>query len=216
MPSVSPSLGGDLFAVSPDERLRFTDMFEKGGSKNGMMDSVAAKSIFVKSGLPEDVLAQVWNLVDVRKSGALNCNQFVLAMSLIQKKLVAPSTLFPPALPPVVASSLMSDLSSSRMSAGFGGGLAVDMKMPPPVSRDPSSTSIIPMTPLSAMPSVASINQSAWTIGAEDRAKFDAFFQGLDVSRKGFLTGGFISRSASYLCFRRSGSCALFCEIRIA
>ena len=44
---------------------------------------MAARDVFLQSGLPNSTLAQVWNLSDANQSGSLNCTQFVLAMHLL-------------------------------------------------------------------------------------------------------------------------------------
>ncbi len=47
----------------------------------------AAKQEMVKSKLPNSVLGKVWKLADVDKDGMLDCDEFALAMHLINVKL---------------------------------------------------------------------------------------------------------------------------------
>ena len=44
---------------------------------------MAARDVFLQSGLPNATLAQVWNLSDSNQSGSLNGSQFILAMHLL-------------------------------------------------------------------------------------------------------------------------------------
>lgn len=43
------------------------------------------RPILAKSGLNNSVLAQVWELADFDKDGRLSCDEFVIAMHLIEK-----------------------------------------------------------------------------------------------------------------------------------
>ena len=52
-------------------------------SSTGTISAMAAKDVFIQSGLPNSTLAQVWNLSDTNQSGSLSRDQFVLAMHLL-------------------------------------------------------------------------------------------------------------------------------------
>jgi epidermal growth factor receptor substrate 15 len=54
---------------------------------------------FIDSGLPEDVLAGIWDLADINSEGQLNRDEFAVAMYLIRQQR-KPGTPLPAALPP--------------------------------------------------------------------------------------------------------------------
>ena len=51
--------------------------------RSGLISAMAARDVFLQSGLPNATLAQVWNLSDSNQSGSLNASQFILAMHLL-------------------------------------------------------------------------------------------------------------------------------------
>lgn len=52
-------------------------------SSQGLLNAVQARYILLQSGLPTSILAEVWNLSDVNKDGALSPDEFCVAMHLI-------------------------------------------------------------------------------------------------------------------------------------
>lgn len=68
-----------------------------------LLQFLAAKNEMIKSKLPNSVLSKVWKLADVDKDGALDADEFALAMHLINIKIdgnelpaVLPAHLVPP------------------------------------------------------------------------------------------------------------------------
>ena len=62
-------------------------MFESLGPSNGKITGAAAKAEMVKSKLPNSVLGKIWKLSNIDKDGALDADEFALAMHLINVKL---------------------------------------------------------------------------------------------------------------------------------
>ena len=59
--------------------------------------------MFLQTGLPQNILAHIWNLCDMRQEGKLNPEQFALAMYLVQQKQAGkdpPAQLTPDMVPP--------------------------------------------------------------------------------------------------------------------
>lgn len=84
--------GIDLGAGEPDwivtkERSKWDAIFESLGPVKGKISGSIAKKEMVKSKLPNPVLAKVWRLSDVDADGALDSDEFALAMHLIHIKL---------------------------------------------------------------------------------------------------------------------------------
>lgn len=81
----TPSVG---WVVTPQTKSYCDKLFVKADTdKDGFLNGLEIKKIFVTSGLPQATLAKIWNLCDTRNKGKLNRDQFALAMHLIQSKL---------------------------------------------------------------------------------------------------------------------------------
>jgi hypothetical protein len=84
--------GIDLGAGEPEwivnrDRAKYDTIFESLNPINSKVTGSAAKKEMVKSRLPNPVLAKVWRLADVDQDGALDSDEFALAMHLINIKL---------------------------------------------------------------------------------------------------------------------------------
>ena len=84
--------GVDLGAGEPEwivnrDRVKWDAIFESLKPVRGKVTGSAAKKEMVKSRLPNPVLAKVWRLADVDQDGALDGDEFALAMHLINIKL---------------------------------------------------------------------------------------------------------------------------------
>lgn len=84
--------GVDLGSGEPEwivtkERSKWDAIFKSLDPVNGKLTGSAAKKEMVKSRLPNPVLAKVWRLADVDGDGALDADEFALAMHLIHIKL---------------------------------------------------------------------------------------------------------------------------------
>ncbi|KAF9977719.1 hypothetical protein BGZ73_005082 [Actinomortierella ambigua] len=104
--STLPSLD-TTWDIAPEEKAkfdRFFDQLDKTGS--GALGGEEASKFFMNSRLPESILAQIWDLADITKSGSLSKDEFAVAMYLINRKndsgapvpKVLPPTLIPPSL----------------------------------------------------------------------------------------------------------------------
>ena len=117
--------GVDLGSGEPDwivskERAKWDAVFKTLGPVNGKLTGSAAKKEMVKSRLPNPVLAKVWRLADVDGDGALDADEFALAMHLIHIKLEGfdlPETLPDHLIPP----SKKRRLANGSSSTGGGG-----------------------------------------------------------------------------------------------
>ncbi|XP_033108422.1 epidermal growth factor receptor substrate 15-like 1 isoform X2 [Anneissia japonica] len=52
---------------------------------DGYVTGEEVRDTLIQSGLPQTVLAQIWNLCDIKQTGKLNSEQFALAMYLVQE-----------------------------------------------------------------------------------------------------------------------------------
>ncbi|CEP16933.1 hypothetical protein [Parasitella parasitica] len=92
------------WAVTAEEKKRYSKIFKAWDTENkGTLSGDKAKEIFSQSGLPQNVLMQIWNLSDPNNQGKLNLDEFSVAMHLIYRKLngynvpeTLPAELVPP------------------------------------------------------------------------------------------------------------------------
>ncbi|KAI8998893.1 hypothetical protein BD414DRAFT_136979 [Trametes punicea] len=92
--------------VTPQEKVNSDRIFDSlDTQKKGYIEGDVAVPFMLQSKLPEDVLAQVWDLADLNNDGRLTRDGFAVAMHLIQGKLAGkdipsslPLSLVPPAM----------------------------------------------------------------------------------------------------------------------
>ncbi len=61
----------------------YLEKFNQCELYEGKLSGAAAKPILEESGLPKDMLAQIWQMSDWTKDGKLNSEEFVVAMHMI-------------------------------------------------------------------------------------------------------------------------------------
>ena len=106
-PSVDLARGDD-WAISPQDKTQFDQIFASvDTSKKGYVTGEEAVGFFSNSRLPEEVLAQIWDLADINSEGQLNRDEFAVAMYLIRQQRakadgrgVLPQSLPPNLVPP--------------------------------------------------------------------------------------------------------------------
>jgi len=114
------------WAVTPADKQRFDAVFltvDKAGT--GFITGDEAVPFFSNSNLPEDVLAQIWDLADIHKAGQLNRDEFAIAMFLIVQQRSNPGMPLPETLP---LNLIPPSVRQQRQLTGPG-------NAPPPVHR---------------------------------------------------------------------------------
>ncbi|KAI9193369.1 uncharacterized protein BJ171DRAFT_528088 [Polychytrium aggregatum] len=100
----APRKDGVRWAIDASEKARFDAVFKQSDpTSSGYISGDRAYQIFIQSGLPKNILAQIWKLSDSHNHGKLNPDEFAVAMYLIHKKLAGydlPTTLPPELVPP--------------------------------------------------------------------------------------------------------------------
>lgn len=89
---------------------------------DGFVSGLDVKDTLLESGLPQPVLAHIWNLSDMKETGKLNAEQFALARYLIQQKQNGheiPAKLLPNMIPPTLRPKPMVFLMINIMSVFF-------------------------------------------------------------------------------------------------
>ncbi|KAG0210500.1 hypothetical protein BGX33_004853 [Mortierella sp. NVP41] len=105
--------------ITPEEKAKFDRFFEQlDANGDGVVGGEEASRFFMNSRLPEAVLAQIWDLSDITKTGSLSKDEFAVAMLLINRKNASnapipktlPLSLVPPSLRNRVTASLSAPL----------------------------------------------------------------------------------------------------------
>ncbi|KAH7639675.1 intersectin-2-like protein [Dermatophagoides farinae] len=82
----SPTANVAEWAIPQPIKLKYTQMFNSHDrQRTGFLTGIQARNILLESKLPQTTLAQIWNLSDVDTDGRLTCEEFVLAMHLVDK-----------------------------------------------------------------------------------------------------------------------------------
>ena len=78
---------GDQWAISPQDKAQFDQIFATVDTSNrGFITGDQAVTFFSNSRLPEEALAQIWDLADINSEGQLNRDEFAVAMYLIRQQ----------------------------------------------------------------------------------------------------------------------------------
>lgn len=99
---LAPQATGD-WLITPVDKARFDQLYAGLDKTNkGFITGEEAVTFFSQSKLPEDVLAQIWDLADFNSEGRLNKDQFAIAMYLIRQQRTkdGPAAPLPATLPP--------------------------------------------------------------------------------------------------------------------
>ena len=84
---IPASPAGDGWAISPQEKAQFDQIYATIDTGNrGFITGEQAVGFFSNSRLPEDALAQIWDLADINSEGQLNRDEFAVAMYLIKQQ----------------------------------------------------------------------------------------------------------------------------------
>ncbi|KAH7156998.1 hypothetical protein EDB81DRAFT_409380 [Dactylonectria macrodidyma] len=149
-PTMSPqATGASDWAVTPADKARFDQIYadlDKGNK--GYITGEEAVPFLSQSNLPEDTLAQIWDLSDINSQGQLNRDQFAVAMYLIRQQRGGRSVPLPSTLPlNLVPPSFRNHVRPPTATSAFDA--------PPPVVQPP------PPQPKSALEDLFGLDSSA-------------------------------------------------------
>lgn len=132
---------------------------------------------FEKSGLPSEVLAQVWNIADIEQRGALNVTEFIIAMHLLASYKSKALSALPPSIP-----DGLYEAATRRPGASYAAR---------PVSVRPADAAIPRQSsgPGAARGPDRQFTGPDWLIGTRDKASYDDLFNKIDTLKLGFISG---------------------------
>ncbi|KAF2836967.1 hypothetical protein M501DRAFT_1018373 [Patellaria atrata CBS 101060] len=100
-PPQSAAPTGNDWLITPNEKNQYDNLFNKVDTEGrGYITGEQAVSFFSDSGLPEDILASIWDLADINSEGQLSRDEFAVAMYLIRQQRGKNGANLPASLPP--------------------------------------------------------------------------------------------------------------------
>lgn len=152
----------------------------------------AAKQIFEKAQLPNEVLGRIWGLADTEQKGELGSTEFIIATHLLASYRNGSMRALPPALPPGIYEAAsrrvpLRQMTRSRPTSG----VALVNQVPRQFSGVEFPAAASPdVRPSYTQPQTSTPPLSGdWVVTPRDKDEFDRIFSRLDTLNRGFITG---------------------------
>ncbi|PBL02193.1 hypothetical protein ARMGADRAFT_1005614 [Armillaria gallica] len=173
----------NLPLLSSEDKARYMVIFKQSEPENDILDGVNVWDVILKSRLPMDTLTKIWDLVDVRRCGALNITEFNLVMYLIHGLLDSRFAVVPSSLPPHIREQAEPDRDnlSPQNDAASVAATHPDAVPGKPSLRDAFKRDFHYIR--------ASVNLEAWHLPDVVREHSDFYFDELDQQRKEYIEG---------------------------
>lgn len=82
--NAAESVSGPAWIVNNTKKSEYDSAFARAPISNGKLLGTAAKEVLGSTGLPNTVLFKIWGLADIDKDGALDSDEFAVAMYLVE------------------------------------------------------------------------------------------------------------------------------------
>ena len=166
--SLSAQPTGGEWAVTPADKAKFDQIFAGVDQSNrGFITGDQAVEFFANARLPDETLAQIWDLADINSEGRLNKDEFAVAMYLIRQQRATKDRggNLPTALPPALIPPAMrkQHFPSSRAAAPHF--------QDAPVTRSPTAADDLFGLDASPTPALPQIAQSTGGSLSADQAQ---------------------------------------------
>ncbi|PYH49964.1 EF hand domain protein [Aspergillus saccharolyticus JOP 1030-1] len=133
-PLAAQSTGGD-WMISPQEKAMFDNIFATvDTAKVGSVSGDQAVAFFMGAQLPEETLAQIWDLADIDADGRLTKDEFAVAMYLVRQQRTGKNPL-PQTLPPALIPPSMRRPGSAHVAPPVAAPAQVPAPAPAPVPK---------------------------------------------------------------------------------
>ncbi|KAI9255689.1 hypothetical protein BDA99DRAFT_539835 [Phascolomyces articulosus] len=202
--AMSPTNSGNDI-ITPVEREKYLGIFRAHQPVQGVLDAEKARNIFNKSKLPDEYLAQIWNLADLRNAGNLNQTEFIIAMHYIAKLMDRSITVLPVQLPAKIYGSASGSIQSSPVLRRTSMSPAALVQQRQFTGSSISSIAPLPRPQRSQTESIESLGSiafsvsnnntmpttstSVWDVTPQAKMQSDIFFNQIDVKRTGAIQG---------------------------
>ncbi|KLO91333.1 related to EDE1 protein [Fusarium fujikuroi] len=169
--------------LTPEKVAQYSGLFERQPLQGGQLPGDQARTIFEKSGLPNEALGRIWQLADTEQRGALVLTEFIIAMHLLTSMKTGALRSLPSVLPAGLYEAASRRGPASRQSS-TGPGISA-------IPRQVSGTAQVrTSSPLGRPPmSPQQSGASDWAVTPADKARFDQIYADLDKGNKGYITG---------------------------
>ena len=147
---------------------------------------INALQVMLNSKLPVDVLGQIWDMSDQDQDGALDMEEFVVAMHLVSKALIENAPI-PIALPPQLVKTRSAAIIPDLIPSGFSDPGQGSSPAPPAVPNPPSAPAAVMSPPVAESPSEKVGNGDS--IMEIEREKHLKLFKRLDTDKDGYVNG---------------------------
>ncbi|GFF82585.1 uncharacterized calcium-binding protein C800.10c [Aspergillus udagawae] len=162
-PLTAQSTGGD-WLITPAEKAQFDTIFGTiDTAKLGVITGDQAVGFFMKAQLPEEVLAQIWDLADIDADGQLTKDEFAVAMYLVRSQRTGKEPL-PQTLPPALIPPSMRRLGTAQ---AVPAPVAAPAAPPPPSVRS-AADDLFGLDAFSAPPAPAAPSQIPQSTGGSN------------------------------------------------
>ncbi|KAL8806453.1 MAG: hypothetical protein Q9182_001368 [Xanthomendoza sp. 2 TL-2023] len=194
-PPLQPQNSGPIRVppLTQEKVTQFSSLFDESGPQGGSLSGDAAKQIFERAQLPNEILGRIWNLADTEQKGALGLTEFIIAMHLLTSYKNGSMR----ALPQILPAGLYEAASRRGIPRQITGSRQVSDNIgpPPTIARQFSGGSYQqPGSPVTRQPFAQAERPQTptgdqWAISPQDKATFDQIFSTVDTGNRGTITG---------------------------
>ncbi|TFB05025.1 hypothetical protein CCMA1212_003056 [Trichoderma ghanense] len=193
-PPIVPQVsGGNIIPpLAPDKGKRYVSLFEAQNLHNKLLPGEQARTIFGKSGLPNEILGRIWSLADTEQRGALALPEFIIAMHLITSFKSGDLRALPNVLPAglyEVAIRIASTAAPRQSPANTGGITAIPRQLSGQAQQQRTGSPLNRPPMVAAQATGAAVPNNDWAITPADKARFDQIYLDFDKTNKGYITG---------------------------
>ncbi|PTB79140.1 endocytic protein [Trichoderma longibrachiatum ATCC 18648] len=193
-PPIVPQVSGGnhIPPLSAEKGDRYVALFAAQNLHNKLLPGEQARTIFGKSGLPNEILGRIWSLADTEQRGALALPEFIIAMHLITSFKSGDLRTLPNVLPAglyEVAIRIASAAAPRQSPANTGGITAIPRQLSGSAQQQRTGSPLNRPPMVAAQPTGVAVPNNDWAITPADKARFDQIYLDFDKTNKGYITG---------------------------
>lgn len=192
---IQPQVSGGVRIppLTPDKVAQYAALFERQNLQANMLPGEQARSIFDKSGLPNETLGRIWGLADTEQRGALALPEFIIAMHLLTSMKTGALRALPNVLPAgLYEAATRNAAAAPRQSPSNTGGITAIPRQLSGTAQQQRTGSPLnrpPVVAAQATSVVSNVTGGEWAITPADKARFDQIYLDFDKTNKGYITG---------------------------